>query len=96
MCVPHAGPQGIISQHPACHRLQQGGRAEEVTGGWRVEGGGRSLVGLINQEQKVCPSAAEQTSMLTQREVGSGWHFDFQGCLLSIRILKNKNNCTFF
>lgn len=40
MCVPHAGPQGIISQHPACHRLQQGGRAEEVTGGWRVEGGG--------------------------------------------------------
>lgn len=50
MCVPHGGPRGIISQHPACHRLQRGGRAAEVTG--RVEGGGRSLVGVINHPPK--------------------------------------------
>lgn len=53
MCVPLVGPQGIISQHPACHRLQQGSRTGEVTWGWM--GGGRSLVGLINQEEKVLP-----------------------------------------
>ena len=53
MCVPKVGPQGIVSQHPACHRLQQGGRTGEVTWGWM--GGGRSLVGLINQEEKVLP-----------------------------------------
>lgn len=36
MCVLHAGPGGIISQHPACHRLQQGGRAAEGIQGWKV------------------------------------------------------------
>lgn len=52
---------GIISQHPACHRLQQGGRAGEVTGG---SDGRRSLVGLINQDKEVSgPAAAEQSSM---------------------------------
>lgn len=49
-----------------------------VEGGWVGGGvGGRSLVGLINQEKMVCPSAAEPTSMLTQREVGRGWHLDY-------------------
>lgn len=70
MCVPHGGPRGIISQHPACHRLQRGGRAAEVTG--RVEGRGRSLVGAINHRKKVWPWAAELTPVLTQQEVGKG------------------------
>ena len=60
MCVPRVGPRGIISQHPACHRLQQqGGRAGEVTGvGGGGACGGRSLVGPINQEKDVCPSSS--------------------------------------
>lgn len=36
MCVLHVGPRGIISQHPACHRLEQGGRAGEGIQGWKV------------------------------------------------------------
>lgn len=36
MCVRHVGPQGIISQQLACHRLQRGGKAVEVV--WEVEG----------------------------------------------------------
>lgn len=36
LCVLHVGPRGIISQHPACHRLEQGGRAGEGIQGWKV------------------------------------------------------------
>ncbi len=66
MCAAHAEPRGIISQHPACHRLQQGGRAGEVTVGGD---GGRSLVGLINQEKEVFP--LEQRSGLPIDIAGS-------------------------
>lgn len=76
---------GIISQHPACHRLQQGGRAGEVTGG---RDGGRSLVGLINQDKEVSgPAAAEQQS--SRAPCGESVALGFPGlCLFSIHSLK--------
>lgn len=64
--VPRAAPGGVISQHPACHRLPRGGRAAEVTG--RLEGDHLLAPSITNN--KVWPRAAALTSMLTQQEVG--------------------------
>lgn len=104
MCVPGVGPQGTISQHPACHRLQQGGRAGEVTGG---EGdGGRSLVGLINQEIKVCPSSSRADFHVDR--TGSGGKCETVGGLpveipvtaqylrYSLKAQTNTNDCSVF
>jgi len=74
MCVPDAGPQGIISQRPACHSLQWGRRRSGVTEGWMEI----TCWSHKSKRKKFPPEPAQQSSMLTPEQVGKTWLVKFK------------------